>query len=55
MNVFVKPKDPRGLAHLGVARKRTFKNLFMFMSKVLKVRQNLRYFQMPSYLCTTKV
>ena len=26
MNVFVKPKDPRELAHLGLARKRTFKN-----------------------------
>ena len=25
-NVFVKPKDPRELAHLGLARNRTFKN-----------------------------
>ena len=28
-NVFVKPKDPRELAHLGLARKRTFKNVFV--------------------------
>ena len=27
-NVFVKPKDPRELAHLSLARKRTFKSGF---------------------------